>query len=60
MAKKKLEKIAAKLGIQKSPSKSAPDAAKTERLESVLDDHLDQIAAAHQSTHGDNHWSVPN
>ncbi len=30
-----------------------------ERLEVVLEDHLDTIAAAHQSNHGSVHQSLP-
>ena len=35
------------------------DAADENRLNNVLDDHLDVIAAAHGSSHGSNHSSTP-
>jgi hypothetical protein len=38
----------------------AIDQAVSSRLNAVLDEHLDKIAAAHNSVHGNHHGSTPN
>jgi hypothetical protein len=57
MSKKLLNKLSS---IIANPEKSNDvDTAGENRLNTVLDDHLDVIAAAHTSSHGSNHASTP-
>lgn len=55
MTKRILEKMAKTLGRDHDSVSGAVD----EELKTVLDEHLDQIAAAHVSVHADHHASTP-
>lgn len=55
MSKKLLKKLSS---IIANPETSN-DLDAENRLNTVLDDHLDVIAAAHTSSHGSNHASTP-
>jgi len=56
MSDKLLKKLSS---IIANPESNDLDAAGENRLNTVLDDHLDVIAAAHVSSHGSNHGSTP-
>lgn len=57
MSEKLLKKLSS---IIANPESSKDiDPAGENRLNTVLDDHLDVIAAAHTSSHGSNHASTP-
>ena len=57
-ANKILEKLAEKLNLSPSSRASVSEAMEG-KLQNVLDDHLDMIAAAHASNHGSVHQSSP-
>lgn len=57
MSKNLLKKLSSVIA---SPGEKATSLSTVEnRLTTVLEDHLDVIAAAHTSTHGSNHASTP-
>ncbi len=55
MSKKLLKKLSTIIGS--SEEKSLLDPSTKDRLNTVLEDHLDVIAAAHGSVHGSHHLS---
>ncbi len=58
MSSEILKKLSAKLNVKGSNNKNI-DSELDLRSKQILDVHLDQIAAAHASVHGDHHGSVP-
>ena len=57
MSKKLIKKLSSL--IANTETSQDADPAGENRLNNVLDDHLDVIAAAHGSSHGSNHSSTP-
>lgn len=58
MSSKILKSLSAKLNLKADNDKNI-DSELDLRSKQILDEHLEKIAAAHSSVHGDHHGSVP-